>query len=100
MVVWALIRGMSGGAFEAAMISALIGGACVVVPNAVFALRLALAAGRPTVGGLIFGEALKIVITLAMLLAAGLLYGPMDWAAMLVTFMLALKMLWIALALR
>ena len=99
MLVWYAVRHATGGAAEAAAVSALIGGACVVIPNAVFALRLALTRQRPTVGGLIFGEMLKIAITLAMLVAAGMVYGQMDWPAMLVTFFLALKMLWIALAL-
>ncbi|TMS57905.1 ATP synthase subunit I [Imbroritus primus] len=100
MLVWYAVRHMTGGAAEAAAVSALIGGACVVIPNAVFALRLALTQHRPTVGGLILGEMLKIVITLGMLIAASMLYGSMDWPAMLVTFLLALKMLWIALVLR
>lgn len=100
MLGWYAMRHATGGAAEAAAVSALIGGACVVIPNAVFALRLVATRHRPTVGGLILGEMLKIIITLAMLIAAGKLYGPMDWPAMLVTFLLALKMLWIALVLR
>lgn len=91
---------VAGEAAYVAALSALIGGACVVVPNAVFAVRLAVSRQRPSVGGLIIGELLKIAITLTMLITASIWYPTMDWAAMLVTFFLALKMLWIALVLR
>lgn len=103
-IVWYGVRGgiggLSDGLADAAAISAIIGGACAFVPNALFALRLAATRGRPTVGALVVGESVKIIVTLAMLVAAALLYSQMDWPAMLVTFLLALKMLWIALVIR
>jgi ATP synthase protein I len=80
--------------------SALFGGAVCVVPSAVFALRLWMARGRPSVGGLVVGEAIKVFTTVALFVLVVVLYKDLHWVPMLVTFLLALKTYWVALAIR
>jgi ATP synthase protein I len=84
---------------RAAAISALLGGAACFLPGALFALRLK-ASRRPSLSGLVVGEAIKISATIALLLLAVVKFPQMDWPALLVTFLLALKMYWVALAIR
>lgn len=78
----------------AALVSAVLGGLCCVVPNAVMALRLFTASAKA--GGanpytFFIWEFIKIALTLALLGATALLYRDLNWAALLVGFIVALK---------
>jgi ATP synthase protein I len=81
-----------------------LGGAAAIVPNGLFALRLALHRGRPaeTYPVVFFlGEFLKVGMTLG-LLALIIRYGGEDvrWLALLIGFIAALKVTLFALAFR
>ncbi len=80
--------------------SALFGGAVCFVPSGFFALRLWMARGQPSIGGLVIGEAIKIFATVALFVLVVVLYRDLRWVPLLVTFLLALKMYWVALAIR
>ncbi|WP_411859801.1 ATP synthase subunit I [Cupriavidus pauculus] len=81
--------------------SAFFGGAVCVIPSGFFAFRLWMARARPTVGGLVAGEAIKIFATIALFVVVVVLYRDLRWVPMLVTFLLALKTYWVvALAVR
>lgn len=76
------------------MFSALLGGLCCVVPNGLFALRLATSMRKP--GGanpmtFIIGEFIKIALTIALLGAVALLYRDVNWLALIAAFIVALK---------
>src|SRR4051812_31791094 len=69
-----------------AAISALLGGLCCAIPNALFALRLYAGTKKP--GGanpatFFIGEFLKIVATVALLAAVIWLYRDVRWLAFL-----------------
>ncbi len=80
--------------------SALFGGAVCCVPSAFFAFRLWLARDRASIGGLVVGEAIKVMATVALFVLVVVLYRDLRWVPMLVTFLLALKTYWVALAIR
>ncbi|MEY3651815.1 MAG: hypothetical protein RLZZ351_1180 [Pseudomonadota bacterium] len=64
----AAVAGLIGGGN--ALLSSLLGGLCCVLPNGLFALRIANSARSPealTPMTFIFGEFTKIVMTIAML---------------------------------
>lgn len=87
-VLAALTGGLSTG------ISALFGGLCCALPNALFALRLAMSARRP--GGanpmsFFIGEFIKIALTIAMIAAVVFLYRDVNWLAFLIAFIVVLK---------
>ncbi|MCI1012452.1 ATP synthase subunit I [Herbaspirillum sp. BH-1] len=91
-VVAALVAGMLGGL--SALWSALLGGICCVVPNALFALRLHVSAQKP--GGtnpmaFFFGEFIKIATTFALMGATVWLYHGVNWLAFLLSFIVVLK---------
>lgn len=82
---------ISGG--PAAM-SALLGGGAVLVPNALFALRLAIAARRP--GGanpltFLVGEFVKLVATVVLLVLIAKTYKDLNWLALLVSIIAVLN---------
>lgn len=88
----ALIAGLLGGADAA--VSALLGGAACVVPNALFALRLALAARRPQgtdIAAFFVGEFIKLGSTVALLALIGWLWKDVVWLALIVAVIAALK---------
>ena len=77
-----------------AMISTLLGGLCCVVPNGLFALRLfanaqKLAAANPM--SFFIGEFIKIALTVALLGATAWLYHDLNWLALIIGFIVALK---------
>jgi ATP synthase protein I len=77
-----------------AAVSALLGGAACVVPNALFALRLERAARRPqgTSADVFFvGELLKIGSTIAALLLIAWAWSDVVWLALIVAVIAALK---------
>jgi ATP synthase protein I len=91
-VVAGAIAALLGG--WAAMVSAVLGGACCVIPNALFALRLFTAAKKP--GGanpatFFIGEFIKIALTLAGLGLVVWLYRDLNWLALIAGFIVALK---------
>ena len=93
VVAWAL-----GG--TAAAWSALAGGAACVVPNGLFALRLAAAARRPqgtTAATFFVGEFLKVGSTVALLALVAWAYRDLVWLAMIASFIVTLKSYFIAL---
>lgn len=86
------LAGILGG--KHAFISALLGGLCCVLPNALFALRLYLSAQKP--GGanpstFFIGEFVKIALTVALLVAMVMLYPDLNWLALLAAFIVVLK---------
>ena len=80
--------------------SAFFGGMACFVPSGFFALRLYASRKQPSVGGLVAGEAIKIFGTVALLVLVIVLYRDLHWVPLLVTFLLALKTYWVALAIR
>jgi ATP synthase protein I len=93
LAAWAL-----GG--PSAAWSALAGGAAVVVPNGLFALRLAAAARRPQGTGaatFFVGEFLKVASTVALLALVVWAYRDLVWLAMIASVIVTLKSYFIAL---
>jgi ATP synthase protein I len=91
-VIVTLLAGILGGLHAA--ISALLGGAACVVPNGLFALKLAAAARRPQgTGPAVFlaGEFVKVVSTLALFALIVATYKNLNWLAMLVAIIVVLK---------
>jgi ATP synthase protein I len=91
-IVTGLIAGLIGGWH--ALLSALLGGLCCVVPNGLFALRLFINARKPgAVNPMTFfiGEFIKIALTVALLGAVVWLYRDLNWLALLAAFIVALK---------
>ena len=91
-VVAGAIAGMLGGMH--AMFSAVLGGLCCVVPNALFALRLFAnvqegAGANPMT--FFIGEFIKIALTVALLAAIAWLYRDLNWLALIAGFIVALK---------
>lgn len=80
--------------------SAFFGGMACFIPSGFFALRLYVSRKQPSVGGLVAGEAIKIFGTVALLVLVIVLYRDLHWVPLLVTFLLALKTYWVALAIR
>jgi ATP synthase protein I len=91
-VVVGAVAGLLGG--KHALFSALLGGLCCVVPNALFALRLFASSNKPgAVNPMTFfiGEFIKIALTIALLGAVAWLYRDLNWLALIVAFIVALK---------
>ena len=91
-LIVSLIAGALGGI--PALLSALLGGLCCVVPNGLFALRLFSAAQKP--GGadantFFIGEFVKIALTVALLGATAKLYHDLNWLALIAAFIVAAK---------
>jgi ATP synthase protein I len=83
-----------------AALSAFLGGAICWVPSALFAARLIKLNGAATVMSWMIGEALKMGATIAMFVAIAFWYHDVRWVPLLVTYLIALKTYWIALARR
>ena len=91
-IITGLIAGLIGGWH--ALLSALLGGLCCVVPNGLFAMRLLINARKPgAVNPMTFfiGEFIKIALTVALLGAVVWLYRDLNWLALIVAFIVALK---------
>jgi len=91
-VITGLIAGLLGGVH--ALVSALLGGLCCVVPNGLFALRLFINAKKPgAVNPMTFfiGEFIKIALTITLLGVVVWLYRDLNWLALIVAFIVALK---------
>jgi ATP synthase protein I len=77
-----------------AMFSAVLGGLCCVVPNALFALRLFASSKRLGTANpmdFIIGEFIKIALTVTLLGAIAWLYRDLNWLALIGGFIVALK---------
>lgn len=83
----------------AAALSAFVGGAIGWVPSALFAARLS-RGGAATVMGWMVGEALKLGVTIGMFIGVAYGYPGVHWLPLLITYLVALKTYWIALAWR
>jgi ATP synthase protein I len=86
------IAALVGG--SPAMFSAVLGGLCCVVPNAVFALRLFANGRRPGAANpmsFFIGEFIKIALTLGFLGAVVKFYHDLNWLAFLCGLIVALK---------
>ncbi|HEX7640758.1 MAG TPA: ATP synthase subunit I [Burkholderiaceae bacterium] len=91
-VATSVVAGLLGGV--PALLSALLGGLCCVVPNSLFALRLFAEAQKPQGANpmsFFIGEFIKIALTVALLGAIGWLYHGLNWLALLAGFIVALK---------
>ena len=91
-VITGVVAGLIGGVH--ALISALLGGLCCVVPNGLFAMRLFINARKPgAVNPMTFfiGEFIKIALTIALLGAVVWLYRDLNWLALIAAFIVALK---------
>lgn len=78
----------------AAGLSALLGGLCYAVPNALFALRLYIGAKKSNGANPItffIGEFLKLVAVAALMAAVVWLYRDLNWLAFLIGFIVVLK---------
>jgi ATP synthase protein I len=91
-VIVSLVAGLLGGSHAA--ISALLGGAACVVPNGLFALKLAASARRPQGNSpavFLIGEFVKVVSTLALLGLIVAFYKDLVWLALLGSVIVVLK---------
>jgi len=94
-LVWWLCAKPPGVAAQ----SAFLGGAIGWVPGALFALCLK----RGKIGsvmGWVVGEVLKIGATIAMFVAVTVGYPGVQWVPLLITYLVTLKVYWVALAWR
>lgn len=87
-VIAALLGGWPAG------FSAVLGGICCVVPNAIMALRLFAGTQKP--GGanpaaFFIWEFVKIALTVALLWLTATLYRDLNWLALIAGFVVALK---------
>jgi len=84
---WGLLRGGHGA------VSAFIGGAICFLPSGLFALRLLLAQSRQD--GYVFaffaGEAIKILLSIALFAGVAVYYKNADWLALIVTYIAVLQ---------
>lgn len=88
----AAAAGLLGGVH--ALISALLGGLCCVIPNGLFALRLYVGVKKPgTLSPMtfFFGEFIKIALTVTLLAAVVGWYRDLNWLALIAAFIIALK---------
>jgi ATP synthase protein I len=95
-LMWRLFASTPG----ASALSAFLGGAICWVPGALFAARLKWARGGASVGAWMVGEALKLGVTILMFVVVAFFYHDVRWIALLVTYLIALKSYWIAMAWR
>jgi ATP synthase protein I len=95
IVVAGLVWLVSG---RPAAVSALYGALAVVVPASVMARALSRRSGVAGVAlaGFFVWELVKIVLTVAMLVAAPKLVPQLSWLAMLTGFVVAMKVYWVA----
>jgi ATP synthase protein I len=92
VLVLALIAGLVSGL--PSLLDAVLGGAAAIIPNSLFALRLASHRGRsaesyPVV--FFLGEFAKIGLTIALLAAIHKWFEPVNWLWVLLGLIVALK---------
>jgi ATP synthase protein I len=98
-LAWAWsVKGKPYG-LDSSAISSLLGGLIAIIPAGLFALRARLLAttanGSKVVGssivGLVTGELIKIIATVAMFFLVIVFYPELDWLPLLLTYVLTLK---------
>ena len=75
-------------------VSAALGGAVIVLPNALFALRRFVESRKPggaSAAGFFVGEFMKVAATIVLLAAAASLYRDLHWLALIAGLVVALK---------
>jgi ATP synthase protein I len=100
MVIWSIF----GEPTELSLYtqSAFLGGLISVLPSALFLIRLELAKKTQILNpgnylaALVSGEFIKIVVTLMLFLGVAFLIPGVFWVPLLVTYVLALKCVWLA----
>ncbi|WP_438394870.1 ATP synthase subunit I [Caballeronia sp. DA-9] len=98
-LVWWLFYSPPGTAVPGAVaLSAFLGGAICWVPSALFAARLKAKSGAETIASWVIGEAMKMGATIAMFVAIAYGFKGVLWIPLLVTYLIALKTYWIAMA--
>jgi ATP synthase protein I len=114
--IWAIVWGQLAAGCLVALVtwlvtgepavgwSAAYGAVSVVVPAALFARGVTGKLVRSIPGAVMVGffvwELVKIVVTVAMLFAAPRLVPELNWLALLVGFVVTMKVVWIALMFR
>lgn len=100
----ALICALLSQSWWSAALSALIGGTICWVPSGAFALYLGSrgpgARGQGSVGAWMVAEGVKLGVTIALFIAVAVYFRDVRWLPLLVTYVLALKTYWLALAWR
>lgn len=98
--VVALVAGLLAG--RDAALSAAIGGLAYLLPNALFAARLKVAAASGRAGGatLLTWQLVKVVLTIGILAGVARHYAELQWIALLVGLFATLKVNLFALLLR
>jgi ATP synthase protein I len=79
-------------------VSAFVGGACIVVPNLLFALRLSASRGRsPESYPMVFfvGELVKLLSTMGLMAAAAFYLRWLVWPATIAGIVLAANATWL-----
>ena len=101
---WGVILALSCVAIavsQVAAVSLFCGGAAVAIPNTILALWLTLRViktGNAGAAAMMFGEILKIVLTISLLVMVVVRLRPdVSWPAMIVGVVGALKAQWLAL---
>jgi ATP synthase protein I len=101
-VLMALLTGLFTGEWNLAA-SAAWGSVAVVVPAVVFVRALSRQMRRTQPGsalvGLMVWELVKIVLTVALLLAAPKVISDLNWLALVAGFVVTMKVYWLAMAL-
>lgn len=90
----AIVAGLAAFWGLHAAASALLGGLACAVPSALFALRLSIEARRPggaSVHGFFIGEFAKLAATVGLLFLVGSTYHDLNWLALIIGFVAALK---------
>ena len=100
MVIWSIFGEPVGVSLYTQ--SAFLGGLISVLPSTLFLIRLELAKKTQILNpgnylaALVSGEFIKIVVTLLLFLGVAFLITGVLWVPLLVTYVLALKCVWLA----
>jgi ATP synthase protein I len=96
--VLALVAGLWGG--KVVGVSAAYGALAVVFPAALMVRGLqrqrAVAQPGAAMLGFVIWESVKVVLTVAMLLAAPKVVSPLNWLALVAGFVVTMKVYWVA----
>jgi len=98
-VAWAWSAKGKSFDLDSSAISSLLGGFIAIIPAGMFAIRARLLAtrsvgtnvARSSIVGLVTGELIKIIATVAMFFLVIVFYPKLDWLPLLLTYVLALK---------
>ena len=100
MVIWSFFGGPVGVSLYTQ--SAFLGGLISVLPSALFLARLEMAKKTQILkpgnylAALVSGEFIKIAVTLMLFLGVAYMIPGVLWVPLLVTYVLALKCVWLA----